>query len=1510
MYWGWEDYNMALEMGGKADKDGNRYEYNWVLSKLLDVIEGNATSIVWEPVGADADGVDVMVVTEHNNYHQCKVSNGNKDQWSIRDLATKNILSNWKDRLSENETNEVTLVSPITFRAFSDLANRARNSSNDGQEFYDYQVTSKEDNSLYAALSDKLIGGEFDYIEDEKIRELNKNNKLLSYLQRINFEQINDSDIENRNKERIYSLFLSDKNDVYDYLLSQLIQGDNYSHPIDSTIIMTWLRNKEFQLRNLANDNQTIGKIEMLNTRFTNSFKFWDKGFIERDCYADCYELIKGNTFTVIHGEAGVGKSGLLYYLTEEYKKHIVPYLAIKLDEYSPEDSLNTWSKNKLDLPINCIQVLHLLYPKKSAVLILDQVDTMRWAADNNAEAYAICRGIVNEINLINKVRPEHPIKLVIVSRTYDLNHHDILAVICKDFVPFELKTLTSQEVRAIVGISFDSPNTERLLNTFFNIYLWQQISNSDNISEIKNQANLIYVWIEHIKKSIKENNDVSSPSFEDCISLFNDLCKGRKQLRVPKIMMDEYADIMGYLESIGLFIIDSNNKYAYVHQIIFDYMMSKEMLKQVYSNASVESIIGSLDTQDPWKRYQIYMMLEQLYNDDPEEFLAFGIKLLGSSNVRFYIKHLFFEIICRPKIVHDSTRKYIIDHFFDTEWGKYLQTAVQGNLFMIEQLVVVGVLDRLCIDNVQMVIRILRSTYTNSSDICSKFINGLYRNGGLSLNDLFDFIYFPIENDCVTFRALRLEFYKENWNNVVDSINIDELIQSGNPVIVDLLALGIINDSVYSYNKKTYPKLSKPLSADLLDRLIDLLPKDIGVQEALAWCDRFNLLKYKRVLVEVIKSSLTLQSQVDESITWKCIEKLKSFNSIIANEIILFAFKTISSQYSDSIFEYLIEDIDMYMFDYTSSSETYLDLVKNVIQNHFASVEECIFDDFVNKVIRHYCILHIRSIHKERIGNRKDDNIKYSYLGAELSYWGQFQYEILSVLPYDSLSTEIQSLVNQLKRKFPNGVGIFTKGGIKSGFVRSSIHFDKLSKSAWTKLLSNVSIDENRKKRQKFNNEFIENTSFTINGAFANKFEHDLLDMIDVIKSCGQSVNQNYIETVIVKLTDDKCLVQLSDEQLISFLTYIINTFKDKTCECVKYILDIILKRPELYHFDNIKQFIDGCFDSSYIEIADTRSVLEEIESRNYIMAEYNTAKGRLIELSCTLLCKQLIGFVDYENRILSILSLATSFDKYLYFYYLISGYSIDAALASKVMKYLVDDSWLVNNHYGAPLLVRLYDAGYIPEILSVINQCYNSDDDNLIQIASYTIMYLYIHDNTSVRDYMENVDLLSKNARLFHMMEEANIYWSYDEYRDKVKAWYLFMRNQGMDISQGISRLFIYNYIELERDQGFVNDIFSHEFNGLLVRKLGKLLQVNKNKLMIFSDLILNVISYIIEHKDNYHYWDINQIMTEILASLYEGAISHNNNEIKSACLDCWDDMYQYQLGSIRDITDSISR
>lgn len=44
---------MAYEKGGRADKYGNRFEYNWIIYNLLDVVKEKISYVMIEAIGED-----------------------------------------------------------------------------------------------------------------------------------------------------------------------------------------------------------------------------------------------------------------------------------------------------------------------------------------------------------------------------------------------------------------------------------------------------------------------------------------------------------------------------------------------------------------------------------------------------------------------------------------------------------------------------------------------------------------------------------------------------------------------------------------------------------------------------------------------------------------------------------------------------------------------------------------------------------------------------------------------------------------------------------------------------------------------------------------------------------------------------------------------------------------------------------------------------------------------------------------------------------------------------------------------------------------------------------------------------------------------------------------------------------------------------------------------------------------------------------------------------------------
>lgn len=86
---------MAFELGGRADKFGNRYERRYFVSLMAKVLQGGLLSVQSEPTGDDESGTDIIVEYQggRKDFHQCKARNGSNEHWTMSALARHKVVS-------------------------------------------------------------------------------------------------------------------------------------------------------------------------------------------------------------------------------------------------------------------------------------------------------------------------------------------------------------------------------------------------------------------------------------------------------------------------------------------------------------------------------------------------------------------------------------------------------------------------------------------------------------------------------------------------------------------------------------------------------------------------------------------------------------------------------------------------------------------------------------------------------------------------------------------------------------------------------------------------------------------------------------------------------------------------------------------------------------------------------------------------------------------------------------------------------------------------------------------------------------------------------------------------------------------------------------------------------------------------------------------------------------------------------------------------------------------------
>ena len=133
---------MAFEPGGIADKLGNRYEGRWVAKQLLRLLNEEIRSVTVEAIGNDERGVDLWI--QKNNgirqAQQCKARNGSRESWSIRDLGSRGVLSYLQFQLDRDSTIEFGFVSGIGAILLHDICDSTRNSNQNPEDFFNYQI--------------------------------------------------------------------------------------------------------------------------------------------------------------------------------------------------------------------------------------------------------------------------------------------------------------------------------------------------------------------------------------------------------------------------------------------------------------------------------------------------------------------------------------------------------------------------------------------------------------------------------------------------------------------------------------------------------------------------------------------------------------------------------------------------------------------------------------------------------------------------------------------------------------------------------------------------------------------------------------------------------------------------------------------------------------------------------------------------------------------------------------------------------------------------------------------------------------------------------------------------------------------------------------------------------------------------------------------------------------------------------------------------------------------------
>jgi hypothetical protein len=639
---------MAFEPGGMSEKLGNRYEGRWVAKQLLRLLNEEIQSVTVELIGPEEEGVDLLVVKKNGvrQLQQCKARFGNQNSWSVRALASKGILGHLHTHLSSDLSLEFALVSSIPVQPLTDICESARISDTNPRDFLDNQIKriGEERADAFSGFCGALN------LDSNQETDLQK---AFDLLRRTYFKLYPD---DRNTWEDLLTwagyLLTGEAHTAVDVLLAYAEDNDKFRKPIHADELRTYLATEHrINPKNLNHDNRIAPVIEELQQQFSESIRqgLINGKIIPRDETKQIIKCIESGQNVVLHGTAGNGKSGVLLELVEYFCDKQIPFCAIRLDRRIPDKTAKQFGVD-MGLPESPVYSLAGLSGKRRSVLILDQLDAIRWTSAHSSTAMDVCKELIRQIRSIN--RENEKIIIVLACRSYDLEHDPEIKNLVSDgkvqgFTKILVKELSDEQLKTILDHDYTSltGSQRHILSCPYNLAIWMELKKDGTITNFSSATALMHRFWENRRRAIWEKAGINAADLENFLILILDYMENRGEISVPFTLTAQNPHIRDALVSYGI-LQQNASRIIFCHQRYADYLIAERLLKHIFKGeGSLLSWLGPKERQSLVRREQLRQVLAMLSEESPSDFLTHTRTLLESTEVRFHLKHLILEI-------------------------------------------------------------------------------------------------------------------------------------------------------------------------------------------------------------------------------------------------------------------------------------------------------------------------------------------------------------------------------------------------------------------------------------------------------------------------------------------------------------------------------------------------------------------------------------------------------------------------------------------------------------------------------------------------------------------------------------------------------------------------------------------------------------------------------------------------------------------------------------------------
>ncbi|WP_214809044.1 hypothetical protein [Exiguobacterium sp. s144] len=1283
--------------------------------------------------------------------------------------------------------------------------------------------------------------------------------------------------------------------------------------------------------KNLEVDERIKLRLMELNQEYKAAFVPLKSGLINRNEFSMCRETIDSGNSLIIHGKAGRGKSGCTLDIINFCEEKALPYLAIKLDKRIPSMTAEKWGKH-LGLPASVTYSIHSISKSERAVIILDQLDALRWTMAHSRDALLVCAEIINQVKKLN-IERENKISIVFVCRTHDLeNDNNIKSLFKKgdsdedviQWSTIQVNELDEDLVKSTVGKRYEqlTSKLKNMLKVPSNLYIWQQLDSTKVYEECSTASHLVSEWWKQLsykcfEYGLEEKNLIQ---IKDKMVTF---LERTNRIFIPLTILNENKSSLEFLSS-NAFLIIQDNKVSFAHQSILDCFLAEKMLQRYYDGEDVIDIIGSKEKQTPGKRYQVQMFMQNLYEFESQDFISVGQRIFEAEQVRYFVKFVFLEILSQIENPDENIQYFILKSCENEIYNSPLiNNVLYSRPKYIQLLRENGILEKWLNDpsKKELVIKLLVSMSPNYETDDINFIEKYLFNSREDDNKLLKFFMYDINQDTDELFELRMKFYNQFPEMADTYLDLKSMLKKCEIRSIRLLAFLLENKIkskgriIYKYEEEFLYEDSEIFiknGEEVLNLLMPYIPtENEGSLLYSDWSERtYRKGSLERACIQIIKkANAAIIGQEPE----KFLESYEEFlgkGNYLFNEIILDGLYRLPERYSDFVITYLYSDLDSNIFDKTSGNGNELFIAKQILKKHSKYCSENNFKELEEKIVR-----YISPKAKDNYMNRINYNRERNGYTVYWSFWGDFQKELLEVLPNERVSNQTKDMIRTLNRKFSNGTTLYKNPiGYGGGGVSSPVAGKKLSNKNWIKIVTNSKINyKNSSRWKKVSGGIVDNSIEGFARSFGDAASEEPERMINIALLNKDKIIDVYIDFLFNGVAYSKDLNNVPEKLLEKMMM----TFSyDYTSFRANYICSIIQNKKHVKWsqviLDILKDIAVNHKNPEIIKPNVTSSDDKEMNSFDMLQSNaINCVRGNAAQAIEQLLWNESTLFKQFKGTIEKLTVDENPAVKLASIFALWPSYNIEKDWTSeKILNLYEQDHRLAGFYDTKNMLFRLYPK-YRERVLNVIKVCYESEDEKIIEMGSYCLSEMFILKNEFV-EVINDVDRMSENQARGILQMTTN-YFNSDEFNSLAKEIICKFKSSTLDLEMPISRLFYNNLIDLKRDKDFIIEIMNSRLSRRTLYAFVHYLEENSKSLVDYKDIIISMSYHLMKNTDSMveGMWGIEDEISKLIIGLYDETSDSQIPDIKDIaeeCLGIWDLMFEKQIGPIRTLSQKL--